>query len=278
MSEIVVITARLLSLVLLLTAFGPLPALHAQVTGDGSENVQGAEAVLPTPSSAAPDDYQNHAKYPEPYAYSGLGLSRDAGYGLAYGEVGVGFMVNTRHFIANADATYDNGRKVSDGTGNNPKGHDRSLGANTYYKFRAGWFLGAGASWSQLSTTNYSKQAWNPSVGGGWDYLNKNCAGEDCVFNWSLRAQVDYLLPGSEHVNRQGCSVPDGQCTNGVQGPQFLFYLPSPASNSHFILREALSITDAHATVTSTDPTLTAEQLAEKSRAGFAEFTLMYRF
>jgi hypothetical protein len=207
-----------------------------------------------------------------------LGLSRGGGYGLASGNIGVGLMTNTRHFLWNAGATYDNAHKVADGTGNNPKGHDRGLGISAYYKTSYGGFIGAGVSWSQLSTTNYRKQSWNPSAGGGWDYLNKECAAQDCVVNWSFRAQMDYVFKGSEHVNRQGCSVPNGQCTNEVEGPKFVFYLPSPVSNSHFIFRPSLAVYDSHDTVTSTDPKLTAEQTAQRSRGVFVEYTLMYRF
>lgn len=272
------IIARPLSLVLLLAAFDVLPPLNAQATSDRSQNTQGTQAIRQPDRVEPPDDYQNHVKYPQPYIYGGLGLSRGGGYGLASVEVGVGVMINTQHFIWNAVATYDNAHKVADGTGNNPKGHDRRVATSAYYKSPTGWFLGAGASWSQLSTTNYSKQSWNPSVGGGWDYLNKDCAAQDCVVKWSFRAQVDYLLKGSEHVNRQGCSVPNGHCTNGVEGPKFLFYLPSPVSNSHLIFRDTLGIYDSHATVTSADPTLTAEQIGQRSRAVFAEYTLMYRF
>jgi len=39
-----------------------------------------------------------------------------------------------------------------------------------------------------------------------------------------------------------------------------------------------LGIYDSHATVTSIDPTLTAEQIGQRSRAAILEYTLMYRF
>jgi hypothetical protein len=273
-----VIPVRLLSFVLLLTVFNPLEPLNAQVSIDGLQNMQSMQAAEQTDKADSPDDYQNHTKYPQPYAYGGLGMSRGAGYRPAYAEAGAGFMINTQHVICNAVATYDNGRKVADGTGNNPKGHDRGLASTAYYKFPNRLFLGVGASWSELSTTNYSKQGWSPSVGGGWDYLNKNCAAENCVVEWSFRAQVDYLLKGTEHVNRQGCPVPNGQCTNGVEGPQFVLSLPSPVSNSHFIFREALGLYESHATITSTDPALSAEQLGQRSMGRFADFALLYRF
>ena len=60
------------------------------------------------------------------------------------------------------------------------------------------WYVGGGASWSQL-TTNYSKQSWHPRVGGGRDWIRED---------FSLRGQVEYVLPGSDHQN-------------AVQGPEF---------------------------------------------------------
>jgi len=275
----VIINRQIRSVLLIFGAFGVAPSINAQAINEATKDAQGAQAIVSAPDKKeARDNYQNDIKYPQPYIYGGLGLSRGAGYGLASANVGVGLMVNTRHFISDAVATYDNGHKVADGTGNNPKGHDRGLGVNAYYKSPYGLFLGAGASWSQLSTTNYSKQGWNPSVGGGFDYLSKECAARDCVVDWSLRTELDYLFIGSEHVNRQGCSIPNGQCTNGVKGVKLRFYLPSPVSDSHFFFRVILGIYDSHATVTSIDPTLTAEQIGQRSRAAILEYTLMYRF
>jgi hypothetical protein len=264
-------------LVLISTTFGLVPSANAQATDEVTQDTHGARVISQPDKEEPPDNYQNHLRFPEPYLYGGLGLNR-GGYALASANVGVGLMLNTQHFLADAVATYDNGHKVADGTGNNPKGHDRGLASNAYYRSPYGLFLGAGIFWSQLATTNYSKQAWNPSVGGGFDYLGKVCAAHDCIVKWSLRAQVDYLFIGSEHVNRQGCSLPNGQCTNGVQGVKLRFYLPSPVSKSHFIYRVEEGIYDSHATVTSLDPALTAAQIAQRSRTVFLELTLMYRF
>jgi hypothetical protein len=275
----VITNRQILSLLLLFGTFGAAPSINAQATDDATKDAQGAQAIISQPDKKEePDNYQNHVMRPQPYIYGGLGLSRGAGYGLASANIGVGLMVNTQHFISDTVATYDNGHKVADGTGNKTQGHDRGLATNAYYKFPYGLFLGAGASWSQLSTSNYSKQAWNPSVGGGFDYLGKKCVAQECNVRWSLRTQLDYLFIGSEHVNRQGCSLANGQCTNGVEGVKLRLYLPSPVSNSHFIFREMVGIYGSHATVTSMEPTLTAQQIGQRSRAVFLECTLMYRF
>jgi hypothetical protein len=186
--------------------------------------------------------------------------------------------IDKTHLIWAASAAYDNSHKSNDNTLNNDNGHERSLDSSIYYRFTNTWFVGGGASWSELSTTNYTKQDFHPSVGGGKDYFHKECAGEDCVSQWSFRLQVDYKLKGAEHVDAKGCSVPNGQCTNELQGPMLSFYLPSPAASGHLFWRETVGIYSFHDTLTSTDPTLTALQKSHRSVASFLEFTMMYRF
>ncbi|MGA9798971.1 MAG: hypothetical protein WBQ68_08160 [Terriglobales bacterium] len=215
--------------------------------------------------------------WPRPFIYGGLGLN-GGGYSPASGNVGAGLRIDQNHLIWEASASYDNAHKSDDNTTDNLKGHDRGIESSAYYRFTDGWFLGAGAGWSQLSTTNYSKQAFHPSIGGGKDYFHKECAAEDCVAQWSMRLQVDYKLPGAEHVDAKGCSVPDGQCTNDEQGPMFSFYLPSPAASGHLFWRETVGVYTLHQTITSTDPALTAVQKSQRSIAPFLEFTMMYRF
>jgi hypothetical protein len=215
--------------------------------------------------------------WPRPFIYGGLGLN-GGGYTPASGKVGAGLRIDSDHFIWMANAAYDNAHKSNDNTLNNQKGHERSLESSIYYRFTNGWFAGGGAGWSELSTTNYTKQQFHPSVGGGKDYFHKDCAAEDCVTRWSMRLQVDYKLKGTEHVDAKGCSVPNGQCTNDLQGPMLSFYMPSPAAKGHLFWRETVGIYRFHDTLTSTDPALTALQESHKSTASFVEFTMMYRF
>jgi hypothetical protein len=139
----VITNQQILSFLLLFGIFGAAPSISAQATDDATKDAQAAQAIISQPDEKeAPDNYQNHVKHPQPYIYSGLGLSRGAGYGLASANIGVGLMVNTQHFISDVVATYDNGHKVADGTGNNPQGHDRSLATNAYYKFSVRVVLG----------------------------------------------------------------------------------------------------------------------------------------
>jgi hypothetical protein len=233
-------------------------------------------AVLP---SSVPDGSPSFSRLalPRPFVYGGLGLN-GGGYGPVSGTVGAGLRIDRSRLIWEAGASYDNAHKSNDNTIANVKGHDRAIESSIYYRVHSGWFGGGGAGWSQLSTTNYSKQAFHPSIGGGKDYFHKACAEDDCVTQWSMRLQVDYKLKGPEHVDERGCSVPNGQCTNDLQGPMFSLYLPSPALAGHLYWRETIGVYTFHETVTSTDPILTALQKSKRSIAPFVEFTMMYRF
>jgi hypothetical protein len=215
--------------------------------------------------------------WPHPFIYGGLGL-KGGGYAPMSGEVGGGLRIDKTHLIWAASAAYDNSHKANDNTLSNDNGHERSLDSSIYYRFTNTWFVGGGASWSQLSTTNYAKQEFHPSVGGGRDYFHKECAAENCVAQWSMRLQVDYKLKGAEHVDAKGCAVPNGRCTNDLQGPMISFYLPSPAAAGHLFWRETAAIYTFHDTLTSTDPSLTALQKSHRLTAAFLEFTMMYRF
>ena len=239
-----------LSLAILLSG----SALRAQ------ENLVSQETAAPqTTSQPGP------SPFPHPFAYGGAGLM-GGGYGPLAATAGGGFMIDTQHFLATAEATYDNGHKTNDNDQPNPNGHDRGLVGDAYYRLSSGWFAGAGARWSQLSTTKYTKSAWRPTFGGGKDYFHKDCAGKDCVADFSMRVSMDYVLPGTDH-------------SNALQGPLFTLYLPSPAAKGHLFFRQTLGIYTFHQTVT--DPSnsvLTQQQIGDRSITSFGELTVMYRF
>lgn len=232
-------------------------------------------AVLPATTSDSSGSFPKIV-WPRPFIYGGLGLN-GGGYAPLSGKVGARLRSDQNHLIWSASAAYDNSHKANDNTTNNTNGHERALDSSIYYRFNNGWFLGGGASWSELSTTNYTKQGFHPSVGGGKDYFHKQCAAEGCVTRWSMRLQVDYKMKGAEHVDAKGCSVPNGQCTNDLQGPMVSFFLPSPALAGHLYWRETVGVYTFHETVTSTDPALTALQKSHRSVTSFLEFTMMYR-
>jgi hypothetical protein len=246
------------------------------VLGILGSQVLAQNAVLPSSASASGLSFPKLA-WPRPFVYGGLGVN-GGGYAPLSGTVGAGLRIDRTHLIWEGSASYDNGHKSNDNTANNLKGRDRGLESSIYYRTHEGWFGGGGAGWSQLSTTNYSKQVFNPSIGGGKDYFHKECAAEDCVADWSMRLQTDYKLKGVEHVDAQGCNVPNGQCTNDLQGPMFTLYLPSPALARHLYWRQTAGVYMGHETVTSTDPTLTALQKSAGSVSPYLNFALMYRF
>ncbi len=233
-------------------------------------------AVLATKTSDSSSSFPK-IEWPRPFIFGGVGLN-GGGYAPLSGKIGGGLRIDQNHLIWSASAAYDNSHKSNDNTIGNANGHQRSLDSSIYYRFSNAWFAGGGASWSELSTTNYTKQGFHPSVGGGKDYFHKDCAGEDCVTRWSMRLQVDYKLKGAEHVDARGCSVPNGQCTNDLQGPMVSFFLPSPAMAGHLYWRETVGVYTFHDTVTSTDPALTALQKSHRSTTAFLDFTMMYRF
>ena len=233
-------------------------------------------AVLATKTSDSSSSFPK-IEWPRPFIFGGVGLN-GGGYAPLSGKIGGGLRIDQNHLIWSASAAYDNSHKSNDNTIGNANGHQRSLDSSIYYRFSNAWFAGGGASWSELSTTNYTKQGFHPSVGGGKDYFHKDCAGEDCVTRWSMRLQVDYKLKGAEHVDAKGCSVPNGQCTNDLQGPMVSFFLPSPAMAGHLYWRETVGVYTFHDTVTSTDPALTALQKSHRSTTAFLDFTMMYRF
>jgi|ERR1700733_6703068 hypothetical protein len=203
--------------------------------------------------------------WPHPFAYAGAGLM-GGGYAPLAWDGGGGLMIDTRHFLASAEGSYDNGHKIDDNDQPNPKGHDRGLAASAYYRLSSGWFGGVGVRWSQLSTTNYSKSQWRPTFGGGKDYFHKKCAAENCVSDFSMRVKVDYVLPGTDHFN-------------GVQGPLLSIYMPSPAAKGHLFFRETLGIYEFHETVTApSNLILTRQQMGDRSVTSFGELTVMYRF
>lgn len=201
---------------------------------------------------------------PRPFVFAGAGLL-GGGYAPLAAEFGAGLRIDSRRFLVNFEGTYDNGHKVNDNDQPNPKGHDKGLVGQAYYRLSSGWFFGAGGRWSQLSTTNYTKTNARPTFGGGKDYFHRYCSAEDCV-DFSMRLSADYVLKGTDHMN-------------GSQGPVITFYMPSPSSKGHFFLRQTIGIYSCYTTVT--DPTnlfLTHQQMADRHVNAVGELTLMYRF
>jgi hypothetical protein len=223
------------------------------------------QLVSEKPASTSNPDQQPYGLIPRPFFYAGAGLM-GGGYAPLAAGAGGGLRIDSRRLLASAEGSYDNGRKTDDGDQPNPKGHDRGLDGAAYFRLSSGWFLGAGARWSQLSTTNYTKTGWRPTLGGGKDYFHRKCAGEDCIPDFSMRLGVDYVTPGTDHCN-------------AVQGPLISLYMPSPSAKGHFFFRMTEGIYEFHETVTEpSNALLTRQQTGDRSVTSSGELTLMYRF
>jgi len=193
---------------------------------------------------------------PHPFIYSGPSLLGN-GYQTFAGNLEGGFLLNANKLMGDVEGHYMNAKKTNDATVNNRKGHERYLQGRLFYPLRKNLYLGGGAQWSETSTTNYTKRAWRPTFGGGGDYFAPD---------WSCRWQLLYITKGSGR-------------SNGVQGPEFQFWLPSPASKKHFFYRQTLGVYLFHMTVTDPrDANLTAWQTSQKSHAAFLDFTFGWRF
>lgn len=179
--------------------------------------------------------------------------------------VGAGIQQEAKHYSFDAFASYTNTRKIDDNTINNHSGRNRGLYGALRYHLPSGWLLGGGARWSELSTTNYVKQAWSPFLGGGKDWQD-------------LGIRLDYLWNASEHVSRKGCQVPDGQCTSGEKGVDFQWFIPAMTSHSHVVFKIDLLPVLFHTTVTSTDPILSHQQQSDRSIASWLDYTLIFRY
>ncbi|MFZ0770755.1 MAG: hypothetical protein WCA49_09390 [Candidatus Sulfotelmatobacter sp.] len=230
-----------------------------------AQNAVSQQAVSQQAAAQGAEQQSSPSYLPHPFVYAGTELM-GAGYAPLAGDVGGGLRIDSRHFLASAEGSYDNGHKTNDNDQPNPSGHDRGLVGTSYFRFSSGWFLGAGARWSQLSTTNYAKSAWRPTFGGGKDYFHRECSVENCAADFSFRLGVDYVLPGADH-------------SNAVQGPLISFYMPSPSAKGHFFFRLSQGIYEFHETVTEpSNLTLTRQQIGDRSVTSFCELTLMYRF
>jgi hypothetical protein len=177
---------------------------------------------------------------PRPYFLGGLNLTRGMGYQPTSAFGGGGFQAEQKYITATFEGFADNAHKIDSGTG-------RTLRMRSMFFFRPSknWFVGGGVSYSQLSTDPYGKNAWHPRAGGGYDRISER---------FSIRLQGEYVLTGSDHLN-------------GLQGPEFNVYLPSPRPGAHWIYRETIGVYRFH-------PTAGPGNLVGTE----LRFTAMYRF
>jgi hypothetical protein len=211
-------------------------------------NSRSSEAALPTANLlTGSGEVKNTIPFPlHPYIYGGLAVNEGASYSPASAMVGGGLDLESVHFIGLAEGSFQNAHKKDSGTGSETdvKGH-------VFVRTGRGWFLGGGAQWNKLGTIAYSKQAGRPLFGGGKDVFREN---------FSMRAQILYVLPGSDHLN-------------AVQGPEINLWMPSPASRGHFFYRQTVGIYEFHQTSVPGNP-----GTDNRDAATFMQFTAMCRF
>jgi hypothetical protein len=168
-----------------------------------------------------------------------------------------GIGLESKHLILEGLAGYHPVGKDNDGTGDNPKGHIRSLDASAYYRLSNYWFFGTSGGWGKLSTTNYSKQMWSMNFGAGADVLKED---------WTFRLSASYAPPEFDY-------------RNGSQGVTFQFIIPSPLEQGHVMFFETVYVGHLHDTITDpNDRTLTELEKSHGHFTASCSFKLLLRF
>lgn len=208
---------------------------------------------------------------PRPYVTGGLDLM-PSGYASTAFQGTAGFEWNTRYSVLDAYAGYDTGKKENDNTANNYKGHDRFLRAFAGPKFGQ-FYLGVGARWSQLSTTNYTKGgdifaagSWHPEIGGGRDFSTRGTP----LF---MRVQAAYMARPSKEVTHYPDSTSCDGCGSGSHGADITLWFPSPEHPGHFFAKMNIVLFNFHDSIT--DPKnipLTRQQVGNGHLGDSTEF------
>jgi len=222
-----------------------LPATSSETEGSAGAAPAAPAALYVSPAPSPERNFGHYSLWPRPYVDGGLSLMQ-GGYFPAAGNLGVGVNIEASRFIAVVAASADDAHKLDSGTG-----HDAYLEARAFLRLGRGWYGGGGAQWNKLTTDDYTKQAWRPAFGGGKDVLRSG---------FSLRAQVLYVLPGTDRLNAS-------------QGPEVSLWWPSPATNRHLFYYQTLAIYGAHQTSVPGDPGTNVRYLNV-----FAGFGIVYRF
>jgi hypothetical protein len=124
--------------------------------------------------------------------------------------------------------------------------------------------VGLGGSWSELSTTKYTKGADRPPFGIGYDYVHSRCPG--CQHDFSTRILMNWVFTGSDW-------------RDGVHGPEISLSMPSPSENGHWSFQERFCVYRFDLTVT--DPSnipLMRSQRAAREFFAVLGLGIAYRF
>jgi hypothetical protein len=202
------------------------------------------------------NDWFEFDKRPRLKIFPQLNLNGE-GFAVFSESIAAGVDFESKHLLLDGVASYNNAHKANDGTGDNPKGHIRALDASAYYRLPNYWFVGTLAGWGQLSTSNYKKDSFGMSFGGGTDFVADGAC---------FRLSAAYAPSLFDHVN-------------GSQGISVEFIEPSPLRQRHVMFVVDTDVQFFHATIT--DPnnaTLTEQEKNNRGHSATSRFGLLFRF
>jgi hypothetical protein len=195
--------------------------------------------------------------YPRPYAYGALELNGGGGYSLFGFLVGTGANSEYRHWYWNAGAEWDTSQKSNTNTGQNSGWTQRgTLDGGWYpmktfkssqcpeqagYKNWCGLTVVSGLTYAKLQTQAYTKSAWYPMAGLGYDGQTQ-WFGASADKPFTFRFTAEYVMPGTDTLN-------------GTQGPRFTLYIPGVhLQKQHWFFREQLAYYLFHPTAGANPP------------------------
>lgn len=141
-------------------------------------------------------------------------------------SIAAGTGMEMEHLSWHVRGTFDTARKVNDGTANNAHGNIRVLSAELFGR-TGHWLYGTSASYANLRTTNYEKNAWGVSVGGGHDWFHVSCPNCNKGSFSSMRLIVLYGLPIATIRGQSNADI--------EQGFQARFTIPSPIETDRHV-------------------------------------------
>lgn len=221
---------------------------------------------------------------PQPYVSVGVSLMPSGYSSVAFRGQG-GIYEDYKHLVSDMYVAIDNGKKSNDGTLNNIKGHDDYLSGFLAYRPGTNAYYGFGPRWNQLVTSNYTKGTNLFQAVRNGDFRVQAVYGRDFggVYKgkeWAIRGQVSYVFPPFHEsvaypASSTGPSYVCSGCGNGLQGPEFSAFFPSPKLSKHWTFVETFGIYEFHDTYT-----IPGGYPGERNRraTATADFSVRYRF
>ena len=118
------------------------------------------------------------------FIIGGVGILDNLGYTNPLLIIGGGVELNSKQMLSTSQFTWSLSHKLE-----TQDGHSRKLETAGYKRLGEHFLLGAGTKYSQLVTSQWSKSAWGPFVGTGYEGDN-------------YRIQARYVVPSFDVQNR----------------------------------------------------------------------------